>query len=135
MNERRSGRLGHLIPVLLFVLLFVLCCGVLTGVFLRAAALRQQTRAYGDAVQLCRNQAEQYRAGRAAPGSCWYDEDFVPTSDDRASYRVEITQRIQQEACGQLCTGTICAYDRSGQPLYELEASVFLSGEEAAHGE
>jgi len=134
MNER-GGRLGHLIPVLLFVLFFVLCCGVLTGVFLRAAALRQQTEVYSAAVQLCRNQAEQYRAGQAAPGSYWYDEDFRPTPAGEGAYRVEITQTVQEQAAGQLCTGEIRAYDQKEQPLYALEAAVFLPGEEAAHGE
>lgn len=135
MNERGNGRLGHLIPVLMFVLFFVLCCGVLTGVFLRAAAVRQQTKAYSAAVQLCRNEAERYRAGQAEPGSCWYDENFLPSSEEKGVYRLEITQHSREEASGQLVTGTIRAYDRKNQPLYELEAAVFLNGEETASGE
>lgn len=135
MDERMDGRLGHLIPVLLFVLFFVLCCGVLTGVFLRAGALRQQTRAYNAAVQLCRNEAERYRAGQAEPGSCWYDENFQPSSEEAGEYRVEITQSGRDTAAGQLVTGIVRAYDREGQCLYELEASVFRSAEEGAHGE
>lgn len=135
MSERGNERLGHLIPVLLFVLFFVLCCGVLTGVFLRSAALRQQTQAYSAAVQLCRNQAEEYRAGQLGPGSFWYDENFLPAAEENAAYRLEITEEIREEASGQIRTGTIRAYVREGEPLYELEAAVFLSAEEAAHGE
>lgn len=135
MDERGHGRLGHLIPVLLFVLFFVLCCGVLTGVFLRAGALSQQTRAYSAAVQLCRNEAERYRAGQAGPGSRWYNETFRPSSEEAGVYRIEITQSSRAEAAGQLLTGTIRAYDREGQPLYELEAAIFRSAEEETNGE
>lgn len=135
MTERRNARLGHLIPVLLFVLLFVLCCAVLTGVFLRAAALRQQTAYYNAAVQLCRNQAERYRAGAAGAGSAWYGEDFLPAEEADAAYRLELTEQRRTEAAGQLRTGTIRAYDREGQLLYELEAAVYLPGEETENGE
>ena len=135
MNERMNGRLGHLIPVLLFVLFFVLCCGVLTGVFLRAAEMRRETQAYSAGVQLCRNQAEQYRAGQADPGSHWYDEGFRPVPEKDAAYRVEITQEVRETAAGQLCTGRIWAYDRENTPLYELETVVFREAEEAANGE
>lgn len=135
MTEHKNARLGYLIPVLLFVLFFVLCCGVLTGVFLRAAALRQQTEAYNAAVQLCRNQAELYRAEAAGQGSYWYDEDFHPGTEATAAYRLEVTEQRRAEASGELRTGTIRAYDRQGKLLYELEAAVFLPEEEAKHGE
>ena len=135
MTERKNARLGHLIPVLLFVLFFVLCCAVLTGVFLRAAVLRQQTETYNAAVQLCRNQAELYRAGYAGQGSYWYDKNFLPSAEADALYRLEVTEQRRPEAAGELCSGTIRAFDRQGQLLYALEAAVYLPGEEAPYGE
>lgn len=135
MTERKNSRMGHMIPVLTLVLMFVLCCAVLTGVFLQSATIGRQTQAYNAAVQLCRNQAELYRSGNAGAGSYRYDENFLPTTEDAAAYRLEVTQRIQTEVAGELRTATIQAFDREGQLLYQLEAAVYLPGEEAAYGE
>lgn len=133
MTERNHARMGHLIPVLLFVLVFVLCCAVLTGVFLRASAMGQQTQAYNDAVQLCRNRAELYRAGDPGAENGWYDLNLLPAAEDAAVYRLELTEQACTEAAGVLKTAAIRVYDRQGRMLYELEAAVYLP-EEAANG-
>ena len=36
-----SGRMGFMTPILLFVLLFVVCCGVVAGIFLRAFVITE----------------------------------------------------------------------------------------------
>ena len=117
MDERR----GYLIPTVLLTLVFVVCCGILTGVFLKASAVSRRAGIYNDSVQLCRNQAEQCRAAGIPEGitTYRYDENLQPAED--GLYRIT----VEGSASGDLQAGIITA-EAEGQTVYTLEVAVCL---------
>lgn len=134
-EKRRSGNhLGFMIPLVLFVLFFVVCCGVLACVFLRASALSDQAGAYNDGIQLCRNQAELCRAEGMEPGVYCYDRNLMPVSDADAVYTVTVEAETEQTPAGLLQTGTVSVRLDGEEPIYSLDVAVYLPGKEADHG-
>ena len=136
MNDKgftgNARRMGMMIPLVLFVLVFVVCCGVLAGVFLRAADINARAGDCTAGVQLCRNTAELCRAGQAAGLSqCFYDAHYQPTAEGAASYRVTVNFRDEAAAAGILRSYTITAYGTGQEPLYSLEVTVYLPEEVA----
>ena len=56
-EEKRSEtrhRMGFMIPLLVFVLAFVACCGVIACVFLRAAVISDEAARESAGIALCR---------------------------------------------------------------------------------
>lgn len=138
MNEARTSgnvrRMGMMIPLVLFVLGFVLCCGVLAGVFLRAAAINARAGDCTAGVQLCRNTAELCRSGQGDDLSVrYYDEKYGQTEKTEASYYVTVICREEPAGIGILRVHTITAYNMEAEPLYTLEAAVYLPEGEAHH--
>lgn len=68
-RESTTGRLAMAGPLVLFVGIFAVCCGILTCVFFRGAQLSREAAQYNEAVMLCRSQAERLRAGEALPST------------------------------------------------------------------
>ena len=136
MTEKRNfpGRVGFMVPLVLFVLFFVACSGVLAGVFLRASALSGQAGAYNDSIQLCRNHAEIARASGVEPGVYYYDRDLQPTEADNAVYCVTVEAENSETAAGILQSGRVSAGISRADPLYSLNVAVYLPGKEADHG-
>ena len=67
-EEKRSEtrhRMGFMIPLLVFVLAFVACCGVIACVFLRAAVISDEAARESAGIALCRSAAEEFRAERS----------------------------------------------------------------------
>lgn len=65
-EEKRSEtrhRMGFMTPLLVFVLAFVACCGVIACVFLRAAVISDEAARESAGIALCRSAAEEFRAG------------------------------------------------------------------------
>ena len=65
-EEKRSEtrhRMGFMTPLLVFVLAFVACCGVIACVFLRAAVISDEAARESAGIALCRSAAEAFRAG------------------------------------------------------------------------
>ena len=111
-QTQNAQRMGFMVPLILFVLLFVLCSGVIACVFLRASAISRDTEAYNAAVTLCRNQAECIRAGEIpADGSVlYYDEALQPASQATAAYYLVIEDQAQETGNGVLHSGVVTAY-------------------------
>lgn len=117
MNETKiGGRLLHLVPMILFVLVFVVCCGTLAGLFVRSADVSARAGQKNQAVQLCRNQAERFRAGEEMPGS--------PVSFAGG----EITVAVSREDCpaGKMLHAEITAISEDGNILYTLNAARYV---------
>lgn len=122
MNEGNVRRLGNLIPMLLFVLFFVMCSGVLAAVFLRSAQLSADAGRRSDAVQLCRNQAERFRSGEVLPeGKQYYDENYAPAEPGNGVYLLEVTYSLQ----GTLNYAHIAVSSLQDEPLYALDVARF----------
>lgn len=119
----RQSHLGYMIPVLLFVLFFAVCSGVLACVFLRAETVSARAKAYNDCVQLCRNEAERFRAGDEIDSHCWYNGNLQPTDPEQADYSVTVSISAEDTVAGQLRTASIRAFTRSGESLYELQVT------------
>lgn len=118
MNERKvSGRLLHMVPMILFVLVFVVCCGTLAGLFLRSADVSARAGQRNAAVQFCRNQAERFRAGEEMPMSP------IPFKGG------EMTAAVTREECsaGQLLHAEFTAISEDGEILYTLNAARYVS--------
>ena len=131
-SESAARRLGFMAPLLLFVLLFVLCCGVLVCVFLRSDAVSRDAAAYDDAVTLCRSEAERFRSGDcAADGTqLYFDALLSPSSPEEAAYCLDFQRQDTPTVAGILATVMITARTPAGNTLYELEAAVYLPQEE-----
>lgn len=129
-----ARRMGMMIPLVLFVLGFVLCCGVLAGVFLRAAAINARAGDSTAGVQLCRNTAELCRSGQGDDLSVrYYDENYGQTEKTEASYYVTVTCREEPAGAGTLRLHTIMAYSMEAEPLYSIEVAVYLPEREVHH--
>ena len=125
--EPISRRLGFMIPLLVFVLLLVLCCGVIACVFLRASAVSQQAEQETAAVTLCRNQAERLRAGvlPELDTKRYYNTSLEECGPDQSAYYVVVTGDWADTGAGQLFQGTVTAYSVQDQAIYSLDAAVY----------
>lgn len=136
-ENNSSYRLSFMVPVVLFVLFFAACCGVIATVFLRAAAETERAEQYSAAVQLCRNQAEICRS-RAFPEAddlqtLYFGTDFAPASPEDGICYLTIAQELTETESGLLCKNTITAHTMDGAELYCLEVLRYLpDGGEAA---
>lgn len=132
MRERKvepvSRRLGFMIPLLVFVLLLVLCCGVIACVFLRADAVSRQAEAETAAVTLCRNQAEQLRAGvlPELDTKIYYNASLEKCGQEQGSYYIVVTGDWTETGAGRLFQGKVTAYSIQDQPIYALDAAAYL---------
>ena len=67
-EEKRSEtrhRMGFMTPLLVFVLAFVACCGVIACVFLRAAVISDEAARESAGIALCRSAAEAFARERS----------------------------------------------------------------------
>ncbi len=132
MRERKaepiSRRLGFMIPLLVFVLLLVLCCGVIACVFLRADAVSQQAERETVAVTLCRNQAERLRAGvfPELDTKLYYKDTLEECTQEQGAYYVIVTGTRTATGAGELFEGTVTAYSAQNQAIYSLDTAVYL---------
>lgn len=126
-----SGRMGFMTPILLFVLLFVICCGVAAGIFLRAFVITEDAETCHAGVYLCRNQAECFRAGEIPEQNTmvYYDENIQPSDPETAAYYVTVTDQPEETAAGTLHTGIITAHTIDGTEIYTLNVAAYLPGE------
>lgn len=127
-QTQNAQRMGFMVPLILFVLLFVLCSGVIACVFLRASAISRDTEAHNAAVTLCRNQAECIRAGEIpADGSVlYYDENLQPADQPSAAYYLVIEDQTQETENGVLHSGVVTAYSAEQTRLYSLDVAAYL---------
>lgn len=130
-SEKHSGsRLGFMVPLLLFVLFFVACCGVVAGVFLRSAAQTAFAERYNAGVQLCRNQAEICRAdetsGDSGMQTLYFDGQYRPAEEGEAQYYLTVSRRMDASGVGRMRYETITAFTMEGERIYGLDVAVYL---------
>lgn len=114
-----SQKLPVMVPLLMFVLTVVICCAVMTGVLVKSLDFSEQARRCSDAVQLCRNAAEQYRAGTSFPeGKLFFDDKYA--ENPQGEYYLTVEERAMQTAAGCLYEAVIQAYTSTDEPLYSL---------------
>ena len=128
-GKSQGGNLGYMIPVLLFVLFFALCSGVLAGVFVRSENISEGAKAYNDCVQLCRNEAERFRAGEELEKERRFDETLCPTEETQGEYFVYTETSGEPSNAGRLETALIRAEASSGAAEYELQVVRYCPGE------
>lgn len=125
-DKRLFHRWNLLIPTILFVLMFVLVSSVLTLVFLRAAEVSRSARELTDAVQLCRSEAEYFRAEpENLPETAYFDENYRQTRETDGVYRLTRSYADSDAAGGKLETCVFTVFSMDGRELYRLEAEAF----------
>lgn len=88
-EEKRSEtrhRMGFMTPLLVFVLAFVACCGVIACVFLRAAVISDEAARESAGIALCRSAAEAFRAGE------------IPENGEKAYFTKDMTSCAEADA-------------------------------------
>ena len=117
LRESTTGRLAMAGPMVLFVGIFVVCCGILTCVFFRGAQLSREAAQYNEAVMLCRSQAERLRAGEALPEHSCFDGSLAQCGAEDAEYLLSTAAEPRQ---GCVCW-TLTVSTPKGEALYSLE--------------
>lgn len=130
VEAHSSQRLGFMVPLVLFVLFFVACCGVVASVFLRAASETAFAEQYNAGVQLCRNQAEICRGETELTEeglyTLYFDRNYRPTEQEQADYYLTVSRSISPSAGGNMRNDTITAYTPEGKQIYMLDVAVYL---------
>ena len=93
-EEKRSEtrhRMGFMTPLLVFVLAFVACCGVIACVFLRAAVISDEAARESAGIALCRSAAEEFRAGEIPENGeiAYFTKDMASCAEAVAYYYIE----------------------------------------------
>ena len=116
-SRNAAGRLAMVGPMVLFVGVFVVCCGILTCVFFRSAQLSREAARYNEAVALCRSQAERLRAGERPERESWFDDSLSECAPEDGVYLLRAEQETR-EGC-TVWSLTVCTPE--GERLYGLE--------------
>lgn len=131
-DERRDSltqRMGFMGSLLMFVLIFTLCCGTLAGVFARAQVISRETEVYNSAVTLCRSQAERFRSGEIPrDGSrLYFDGGLAPCEEEESAYWVGFS--LRDEGVEGLVGLSLTAGERGGEPVYSLNVAAYAPKE------
>lgn len=130
MNDRsRAGaahRLGFMIPLILFVLMFALCCAALSGLFVRSLDISNEAGRLSDAVAICRSQAERFRAGCELPAKMYFDENYRETDASSARYLLEVSVTTEETAAGAMAYANLTAAMPDGEPIYTIQTARYV---------
>ena len=117
-EEKRSEtrhRMGFMTPLLVFVLAFVACCGVIACVFLRAAVISDEAARESAGIALCRSAAEAFRAG-----------EIPENGEADAYYYIETEVTAAETETGALYAGKITAYTaEQDKEIYALNVRCY----------
>ena len=120
-EEKRSEtrhRMGFMTPLLVFVLAFVACCGVIACVFLRAAVISDEAARESAGIALCRSAAEEFRAGEIP------ENGEIAEAD--AYYYIETEVTVAETETGALYAGKITAYTaEQDKEIYALNVRCY----------
>ena len=122
-REFPRGRLAMAGPMVLFVGVFVVCCGILTCVFFRSAQLSREAQQYNEAVVLCRSQAERLRAGGTLASETCFDDSLAECGREDAA----LLLRARSESRESCRVWTLTACTPEGTEVYSLE--IYTAGE------
>lgn len=114
-EEKRSEtrhRMGFMTPLLVFVLAFVACCGIIACVFLRAAVISDEAAGESAGIALCRSAAEAFRAGEIPKNGeiAYFTKDMASCAEADAYYYIETEVTAAETETGALYAGKITAY-------------------------
>lgn len=130
-EEKRSEtrhRMGFMTPLLVFVLAFVACCGVIACVFLRAAAVSDEAAYKSAGIALCRSAAEEFRAGNIPENGerAYFTKDMASCSEQDAYYYIETAVTAAETAAGEMYAGSITAYTaEQDKEVYALDVRCY----------
>lgn len=130
-EEKRSEtrhRMGFMTPLLVFVLAFVACCGVIACVFLRAAAVSDEAEYKSAGIALCRSAAEEFRAGEIPENGerAYFTKDMASCAEQDAYYYIETAVTAAETAAGKMYTGSITAYTaEQNKEVYALDVRCY----------
>lgn len=131
MDETRSGaqRLGFMVPLILFILFFIICCGVLSSVFARSADLSAKAQLLNTSVQLCRNGAEVYTScenlaqTKKAMGGTYFDSNGNPSPQKDAALYITMRETPGESGVRYII---LEAFAVDGERLYTLTAGSYV---------
>lgn len=135
-EEKRSEtrhRMGFMTPLLVFVLAFVACCGVIACVFLRAAVISDEAARESAGIALCRSAAEEFRAGEIPENGeiAYFTKDMASCAEADAYYYdayyyIETEVTAAETETGALYAGKITAYTaEQDKEIYALEVRCY----------
>ncbi len=133
--EKTEHRLGFALPILVYVGIYALCCCILVCVFAGAKTMGRQAELKNNAVQLCRNAAEVYRAEGntgaiqkvlAEGGSLCFDRNLKPCDRENADLRLELTEKLEDSARGTMKILELSALDGAGKVVYTLQVKAYV---------
>ena len=107
-EEKRSEtrhRMGFMTPLLVFVLAFVACCGVIACVFLRAAVISDEAARESAGIALCRSAAEEFRAGEIPENGekAYFTKDMTSCAEADAYYYINRSDRRRDRNGSVVC--------------------------------
>lgn len=131
MNSKAYGGRSATVTIVVFSLVFIICCAICVTFFAKAALLSAKASSLNDAVQICRNAAQVFSEKKSAEETAralggdgeavWLNEDFQPSDKDSAAY---ILQCAENRENGMIY-GEFSVFDRSGRAVYTLQVGVF----------
>lgn len=134
MNDRKetaARRLSFMTPLLLCILFFVLCCGAISCVLVRSAAVSREAEIYNAAVTLCRSEAERFRAGTSDDDDTWYfDASFTRCAPEESVYVLRVERSESETAAGRMETAILSAGAAGEEPVYSLTVTAYRRSEE-----
>ena len=130
-GETAARRLSFMTPLLILVLFFVLCCGVLSCVFIRSAAISREAEIYTASVTLCRSEAERIRAGAAGESErLFFDAGFAPCKAEVSVYTLLIERAAAETDAGRLEPAVLSAGATGSEPVYSLTVTAYRPAED-----
>ena len=137
MNDRKS-RFGQILPIILFVCIFVICIAVTSMVFIESLDRSYEAEYMNSCVQLARNEAEFIRScediNLIPAGILYFDENFNESMKEDATYYLEIDKMEEKTESGTLSTCDISSYTIDGTKYYGLTVVKFNNMEVTYYG-
>lgn len=129
-GETAARRLSFMTPLLLLVLFFVLCCGVLSCVFIRSAAISREAEIYNASVTLCRSEAERFRAGASEGEWLRFDAALSPCTAEESVYTLRVERTAAETPAGTVETAVLSAGATGAEPVYSLTVTAYRPSED-----
>lgn len=133
-REKQTLSLSFSVPLLIFVLLFVIGSAVLVSVFASAAKISRQAKQKNDAIQICRNAMEIYSScadlqqtaaqlgGLPGQTELYFDRELHCVQQTQASYVLHL-QDVEQDS---LKNGSFSVSNLEQEQLYSLSVDVYV---------
>lgn len=131
MDRKAYGGRSATVTIVVFSLVFIICCGVCAALFAKSTAWSAKASSLNDAVQICRNAAQVFSEKKNAEETAkslggdgkrvCLDTDFLPSEAESAAYVLECAEYREN----RMVYGEFSVFDRSGKEIYTLRLGVF----------